>query len=522
MSLLTLNCDALQHLCTFVHGRDALNLALTCRTLHNVAISRVPVYIHCRTPSHLCKLWNLITTATEQALRIRSLTIDASAFEIGNVPFRHRVCADYCEFVGDLLGSVRNLTHLRVDLSVILSQDRRMGCSIASMTNLVHLELNQFPHEATEVLRELQSPVKSLHVDFRDTYIPLPSAEEFFTAVLGLKSLQALSIVSSKPWGHIHLPPPLPPHALLRCLVYCVPLSVPDCIVGLCSRLDTLALCSSNASVSAWLSEAPIPPLRHVVVTLGNLHLLVRLGSLTRARYIHVYQEQPVTPGSEELARLAHCLQVVQPLGLHFCISLRTRFSPSSCLGSETVPRLRCLGIGVLPDLDPSILAKDRCASFVEWLEVIPSCIVHFSLICLRLYIPTLTRNLCPFEKRTLSIPGEDGEIDPTNAAKLEAAALALRDVVRSLPQRLAEANIRLRYIALSIGHPTSMENCRDEIYDCHDTPALEWWWRVGDQDEGGSKVLTPITRAEGLRVWCAILDAEDDAALADIIRRSS
>ncbi len=64
------------------------------------------------------------------------------------------------------------------------------------------------------------------------------------------------------------------------------------------------------------------------------------------------------------------------------------------------------------------------------------------------------------------------------------------------------------------------MENCRDAIYDCHDVPEPAYWWRIGDRrEDGGSKTLIPITREEGLRVWSAVLDAEDDAAVADIIR---
>ena len=66
------------------------------------------------------------------------------------------------------------------------------------------------------------------------------------------------------------------------------------------------------------------------------------------------------------------------------------------------------------------------------------------------------------------------------------------------------------------------MEYCRDEIYDCHDVPEPAYWWRIGfRRDDGGLKVLTPITREEGLRVWRAVLDADDDAAVADIIRES-
>lgn len=367
MSLLTLNYDALQHLCSYIYGCDALNLALTCRTLYEVAIPRVLVRIHCRTPKQLCNLWHF-TTHEEQASRVRSLTIDAKAFEIGNVPFRHRVCADYCEFLGDVLGSVRNLTHLRLDLSVILSQDRHMGSNVATMAHLVHLELNQFPREAIDILRQLKSPLESLHIDFRDTYVPLPPGEDFFAAIIELKSLHALSIVSSKPWVNIRLSSPSPPHASLRSLVYCVPLSVPDCLVGLCSRVGTLSLCSTNSAVSAWLSSVPIPPLRHLVVTLSNMYRLIRLGLLTHARFIHIHQEHPVAPDSEELMRLGHCLQAVQPLGFHFCVTLKKRFSPWPCLSHHADLRLRCLSIGVLPDLKPCIEGKNRCAAFVEWL----------------------------------------------------------------------------------------------------------------------------------------------------------
>ncbi|KAI0706769.1 hypothetical protein C8T65DRAFT_651936 [Cerioporus squamosus] len=522
MSLLTLNHDTLQYLCTFLHGQDALNLSLTCRTLFDVAIPRVPVRIHCRTPPRLCLLWHFATSNLEQAARIRSLIIDAETFEIGNVPFRHRVCAQYCEFLGDILDTVRNLIHLRIDLSVILAQDCRMGSIIASMHNLVHLELNQFPKEAIGVLRNLQSPVESLHVDFRDTYVPLPPAEEFFAAILELKSLRALSIISPKPWGHVQLAPPASAHAYLRSLVYSVPLCVPDCILELCPRLETLVLCSTGTSVSGWLTRAPIPPLRHLVLTLSNLHFLVRLGLLTRVRYIHLYSDKAITPDSDELSRLAQCLQAVQPLGLHFRASFKSRCSPWSGPVQQMVPALRCLSIGILPDLDPFTMEKDRCAAFVDWLENTPSCLARFSLICLRIHIPYLTRIQCPFPKRTLSASGEDGEVSPATAANMDAAH-AFREAVRTLPQRLAESSTTLRYVSLSAAHPTSMENCRDEIYDCHDVPEPAYWWRIGDRcDDRGSKTLTPITREEGLRVWRAVLDANDDDAVADIIRRSA
>ncbi len=368
MSLLVLNHDTLQNMCTFLHGQDALHLALTCRTLYYAAIPRVPTYVHCRTPPQLCKLWHFTTSNLDQTPRIRSLTIDAKAFEIGNVPFRHRVCTDYCEFLGDILETIRQLTHLRIDLSVILAQDLRMGSIIASMTNLVHLELNQFPKEAIDILRQLQSPVESLHVDFRDTYVPLPPAEDFFAAVLELKSLRALSIISPKPWGPFQLLPPVPPHAYLRSLVYSVPFSIPDCIRESCSRVETLVLCSTGTSVSGWLTEVPLPPLRHLVLTLSNLHFLVRLRLLTRARYIHVYSDQGLTPDSEELSRLAQCLQVVQPLGLHFCASFKSQCSPWPQPVHEMLPALRCLSLGLLPDLDPAAEGKNRCAAFVEWL----------------------------------------------------------------------------------------------------------------------------------------------------------
>ncbi|KAH9933644.1 uncharacterized protein BXZ73DRAFT_101028 [Epithele typhae] len=534
MRFLALNFDVLALVCSHLHHADALALALTSKTqpLHALALARVPARVRLRDAAQLCTLWARADD-NDNAARVRSLSVAADAFEVGKSKWEGRsLSADHVDFLTDILVSTTVLTHLDLALSGLLAHNARIEPVVTSMQALVHLDLRQFSTNALNLIQNLSGPLETLHVDYHGArpHCP-PDLSPLLAVALSYKSLRALSILapqSSPP----HEPRPifLAPHAALRTLVFSSSDILPADVLEACFRLDALVL----GSVSRLPYDHDLlQPLRQLSVGHADLLRLVNQKRISTVRYLHVRTSDELDTGLGP--DLLHALHEISPLGLHIHIPFRPSDHQWAVDVNAAAPRLRCLTLHLYPAF-PHPHNGGFEQRFAQWLRDICALFSPLALIALRLHIPAVSLALCaetfaPYDPTTANaVFDASGGPHPRLASNLVATATTalLYGLARSMPT--------LRYIAFSTSVPAPVEHCRDEMYDGHGEQKGTCWWRIqsvpptegpaeGGHPDGGEdpdRKLVWIAGEEGERVWREVLDAADEAAVAEVVRRSA
>ncbi|EJF55859.1 hypothetical protein DICSQDRAFT_184152 [Dichomitus squalens LYAD-421 SS1] len=168
-----LNNDVLHEIASHLSGRDALNFALTCRCIHDLAIHRVSCTLFCKTAADLrrARLYHL-QGLLRRAIFLRSLSIADSVFidrpwqdDLNWADPKTTYEYSLATLVGDILEAAQNLNHLRLEhFAHLVRHEPRIRDAVAAMTHLAGLELSEVDVESLDIFRDLRSDLHYLQI----------------------------------------------------------------------------------------------------------------------------------------------------------------------------------------------------------------------------------------------------------------------------------------------------------------------------------------------------------------------
>ncbi|KAI0364469.1 hypothetical protein BV20DRAFT_1039388 [Pilatotrama ljubarskyi] len=550
MELLDLPDDVLLLVLSHLHGKDALNVALTSKRLADLALPRVAAVVECWKPSMLRRLHAYMlsraSASSDTPLRaayLHKLTIEVHTFSEydseSSETSEHTdaddqyYAADFSQacLVGDLLVHAQNLQELSLErFQPCLRKDPRIGEALGTMSRLTNLRLSTLGDGALHVLRACPSDIRRLTLSYylEDDY-PLPDEIKTVPALLDalapFRNLRVLKLWNFTPlisYSDDFAPPQFPSITYLR-----LSESSPPALdmVGLCPNVSTLIYSRDIQDVpgaSAPRPGPPWPPLKRLMLGEHEDAADV-LGRLARVERLHISGELRLpTHDGEELARFLELLRVASPVELY--LSVLVRSTPMTCWEQivQATPRLRVLELKIsIPS--PSL-------QYDGWLDDLPDALRPLSIECLRIYLPRL--GYPPsilFQFGALHNPAED------SARRAAAREMELRRAksVRTLPQRLAGALPSLRYLAMLDEGPNTdnlsgdddkgVEDGEDDrdgdsdggegrvVYEWDELRRTDYiksnrWWRVVDDASG--KSLEAISVEEGERAQEELIES--------------
>ncbi|KAL1949809.1 hypothetical protein VTO73DRAFT_8690 [Trametes versicolor] len=485
LALLALNGDVLAELASHVRGRDALNLALTARRLHDFAVHRVPAVLVCRSRTDLVRLHHhLLAGVPKRAVYLRSLTILGSTFierpwqDDPNWTFpKNTYEYSLASLVGDILQVAPNLSHVRLEHTApLLQHDPRIGLAMASMTRIVRLELSDVDSNILPVFASMRSRPRVLHISpvraespaeanrvfdvIREILETFSSVQELHALDLDLKAVPASPELRS-----IHTPLPQVRH-----------LSVhwwhPQ--IDVAKTFPNLEVFEQHVN-SAQLRRSPQQPLRRLSVT--------ELQTFECARHpVHLLHLRRYP---RELRAFRRTIYETSPVGvaLHCFMDTAVWLKYWQQM-PRAAPRLRFMDV--------------HCHTWERrhepgWVSEFIQSLSRYSLVCLRIVAPQ------PPTADSLDAPWHEDDIQ----------------TLAELPDRIMQVMPSLRYIAWAAkrrapGGRADDYTWYEDAYDC--APADYTWYRVANGEGKSHRTLQPISANQGECVRRFLLDSELDA----------
>ncbi|KAI0366322.1 hypothetical protein BV20DRAFT_1002658 [Pilatotrama ljubarskyi] len=482
-SLAMLNGDVLSEVASYVRGRDALNLALTARRVHDFAIHRVAVSLVCRTRADLIGLhYNLLAGQPKRAVYLRSLTILGSTFierpwqEDPNWTFPKSTYEySLASLVGDILEAAPDLTHLLLEHTApVLQHDPRIGAAIASMTRLVRLELGDIDSNALPVFTHLRSRPRVLHIAPAKVEAPADArrvselVHEILASVSSIKELRALDLDLKGIPGAPELKlehTPLPQVRYLSAHWWHPQIDV-------AKTFPNIEIYEQHVN-STQLKRPAQRPLRRLSVT--ELHTFECARHPVHLLHLRRYPR--------ELRSFRRTIYETSPVGisLHCFIDTPVWLKYWQQL-PRAAPRLRFMDV--------------HCHTWERrhepgWVDSFVQSLRRYSLVCLRVVAPQ------PPTPDSLDAPWHEDDIQ----------------TLAELPDRITQVIPTLRYIAWAARRRAPGAHADDyawyeDAYDC--APAEYKWYRVENGKDG--RMLEAISASQGERVRRFLLDSELDA----------
>ncbi|KAI0351796.1 hypothetical protein OH77DRAFT_1563907, partial [Trametes cingulata] len=470
-SLLSLNYDVLENILSYLHGEDALNLALCCKELHELALPRVSAVAECYSPEQLRELCAYMLSGPRYPVQhLEELHIHYTTFaEEGGDPDDTPFSADdededddddedevYWDFsqahlVRDLLlhaAGLRRLTLHRVH--PLLEREPLIGAALCALPRLAALELCTVAEPTFPLLARLSPGLRALHFAYsgeEDDLEDGPHSALLLLRVLApLQRLHTLVLENFCPWpqGGAFVAPRFPALRTLT-LQYVTAAALP--FVDLCPNVRSVELlvdeykpyydCLTlprDGRVWGRLRHLELAALWETYLVRNRLKTLdsvrVRMCALTQ-------EERPVTScGQARVTALFELLAATNPVS--FELPVCVGWTPMTFWADvpALAPRLRILKLQV------------RIAALTEanacWLDNIADALSPLPLLYLSIYLPPH-----PFVLNTAECilhMDEDGALIPSDPELARAFAAAKRveerrpAAVAALPQRLAAA----------------------------------------------------------------------------------
>ncbi|KAI0671304.1 hypothetical protein C8Q78DRAFT_762904 [Trametes maxima] len=525
MNLLSLPDDVLHLILAYVHGTDALNVALTSKHLSGPALHQIVAVVVCEAPETLYGVHRFLSSGPPQrALSLRSLTVDVHPEEAPTqdvdgqpqpLPIPHLVV--------DLLLQACNISHLYMgSFDSYALRETRIGAALSSLVRLRHLRLSELTDAALRILATQGSPttVEDLTLIYDDDFYSVYQQHEFEPLLAALAPLQRLrSLVI---WNFY--PRTFPYNEPCSHLRFS---SVTDLRMGgssaaslelvpLLPRLSALRFCMQwrRPEPPGVIFATPLPG-RPRWASLHRLMLGEHTDGESMLERLSMVDQLQISGDLEigdteslQLSRFLDLLSAASPVSLYLSVVLSCTPMTFWNRVVAAAPRLRAL--------DLKIVLSKPTLEFSTWLEDLAIGLqpLRSSLLFLRIFVPHL---------------GDPGHLflheiaHDTYGNVDEAAVDATREMedrrvasMALLPQRLVDALPALRYLVLLDGgrneaflrypvrDPTSHVPTNDAEYsekgewdELRRTDRVRSWkyWRVVDDREG--RTLVEISQAE-------------------------
>ncbi|KAI0714417.1 hypothetical protein C8T65DRAFT_828741 [Cerioporus squamosus] len=483
VSLSSLNGDVLHEIVSYLRGRDALNLSLTTRRVHDFAIHRVASRLVCRTAADLRRIHEYVLDGQPKAaVFLRSLSIMGSTFidrpwqDDPNWAFPETTYEySLAPLVGDILEAAQGLTHLLLEHYAPLAQhDPRVGPAIASMSRLGTLELCQVGPDSLTVFQTLRSRPHHLRVSTVHTSGPseakqvLDFVHEALAAVSSVQELHVLdldvSAINCRPFT-VNLEPRVDPIPLPY--VHSLSIHWLSQLVDVATLFPNLAVFEQHINSFQLLRPAG-KPLRRLSAT----ELRIQDSPTQQVHMLHL-RRYP-----RDLQSFLRTIGATSPVGL----SLHAFIDTSLWLRyweqlKDTAPRLRFL--------DVHCHTWNRIPQ-AGWVGRFIQSLRGYSLVCIRIILPQPPA------------PGADS----ATWADEDVQALA------ELPDRLPQMIPTLRYVAWAAKRGTSDYEWFEDAYDC---ACAEYKWYRVVEGHGGVPRPVAISAGDGERVRRFMLQSDPE-----------
>ncbi|KAI0649564.1 hypothetical protein C8Q79DRAFT_1008050 [Trametes meyenii] len=461
MDLLSLPDDVLHLILNYIHGTDALNVALTSKHLSGPALDQIVAVVACEAPETLYGVHQFLSAGPPQrALHLRSLTVDVCPEEAPAqdadgqsqpLPIPH--------LVADLLFQACNISDLYMSsFDRYARREPRIGAALSSLVRLRHMRLSELTDAALHILATQGSPttVEHLTLIYDDDFYSVFQQHEFEPLLAALASLQRLrSLViwnfyprtfpHNEPCSHIQFP------------------SVTDLRMGGSSAVSVelvplVPRLSALRFFTQWRRPEPpgvtfaIPPpgrprwapLRQLMLGEHNdgESMLERLGVVDQLQISGDLEIGDTE--SPQLSRFLDLLGVASPVSLYLSVVLSCTPMTFWDRVVYAAPRLRVL--------DLKIALSRPALEFSTWLEDLAVGLQPFrsSLSFLRIFVPQLGGAEHLFLHEIAHDVYGNVDEDAVDAAR-EMEDRRVASMVL-LPQRLVDALPALQYLVLLDG----------------------------------------------------------------------
>ncbi|KAI0364478.1 hypothetical protein BV20DRAFT_858258 [Pilatotrama ljubarskyi] len=525
-SLLSLNYDTLAGIAPYLHGRDALHLALCCKELSELALPRVSAVAECSSPAQLRDLCAYMLSGPRRPVRyLEDLSINYTTFageagarsEDGDESESEEEQDEYWDFsqahlVRDLLLRATALRRLKLDrLNPLLQERPEIGAALCALPRLVSAGFSTVSEHTFGLVANLTRGLRRLRLAYpgdEDTAMEDDDTDSHTMAPLldllaPLQQLHTLEIAEFDPW-----PEPMPERAprfpALRILSMQDVASAALPLVDLCPNLSKLDLLVDEEKVEnaipplvagagrAWgsgeLTELKLASLREALLVRNRLQAVDRVQITVDAFPIS-------RRGQASIRALLDLLAAASPISLALPVEVGATPMAFWSEVPALAPRLRILSLKI----DIAAIAEEN----VAWLDNVPDALRPLPLVYLHLDLPK-TRFLLfrfPF--------APDAEHNAREVRRRAAAAKRIDErrgaSVAALPQRLVAAIPTLRFLVITDAGPNpanltgrgedddTMAQGRSGV-PCEPGPRRQW--RV--VGEGDTRRLRELSSVEG------------------------
>ncbi|KAI0819294.1 hypothetical protein BC628DRAFT_1333382 [Trametes gibbosa] len=464
-----INDDILLHIFSYLHGGDALRVALCSKHFYQLALPRIPAIAKCQVRDDLQAICKYMLSGTPlRARRLEELMISIFAFAypgegVGEDDDEYSDFGDWTQarFVADLLLAAPRLRVLCLErLHMCLETEPRIARAIGAMERLVDLEFSTLGDGSLARLGRLPVSLRTLRLTYfwsEDDDLEEMGETKTLGALLGvvvpLRNLHTLDLWRFEPepsreaaWAQ----PRFPNIRDVR-LMEASPSALE--LVELCPGVESVLfdLETDHGLPTHLLRDGPRwAPLRQLIIA-GPFHACYLLHRVGRAENVVAIDAFSVDhEGVESVLKL---ISLTQPL----------RLSLSVCLSPESVPTLgfwrRVAGLAPqLRILEVRVTPALQQIGFNNWLDDFANDLrpltqlAHVSIV-----VPTLDRRRAP------KIPpqgmSEDGLLWVRRYyANAREAELHRANALGMLHVKLAEALPSLRFLSVAAGE-VNMDN---------------------------------------------------------------
>ncbi|KAI0649561.1 hypothetical protein C8Q79DRAFT_903751 [Trametes meyenii] len=457
MAVPVLDDDVLRQVFSYLHGRDALRVALCSKRLYDLSHPRIPAVATCQSPEDLQRLHRYMTSGPEPRARyLEDFTIALPTFDY---PRQTRVnFSDYWDFsqvhlIGDLLSRAQRIRRLSFErLHPCLDADPRIGPALAAMDQLVYAEFATVADGTFARLPQLGKALRCLRLSYvwdEDDALDVLEDETktlppLVAALTPLYRLHTLDLWNFTPplGGASAAVARLPSIRELRLTTASVGALE---LVGMCPGLTSLDFSLGSGEVEGRMAPGPRwPPLRSLRLAKYR-EISCVVDQVSKADRLEISENVVIRTGrGDEVGALFPLLAAASPVSLSLVVTVGS--VPMEFFAH--VPPLTPL----LQSLELSLSLTELTAENEHWLDNVPDALCALPIVFLSLVIKRTPTAQGP--QRTAEDALEGLELTRKHWAEVKRLEEHRSESIAALPERLASTIPTLRFLSIAAAEP--------------------------------------------------------------------
>ncbi|KAI0364476.1 hypothetical protein BV20DRAFT_974411 [Pilatotrama ljubarskyi] len=467
MPPVALNDDVLRHVVSFLHGRDALQVALCSKHMSDLALPRVAAIAICESPRDLRETWKYMLSGTPPRVQyLEELYISYFTFDYPaqDAEAAQQLFSDYWHFsdvslIGDLLLQAPRMRRVTLErLHPCLRVDPRIGQALASMDRLVAADFSTVADSTFALMPPMNENLRRLRLWYfwdEDDHLPgeTKTLPPLLTTLGRYRHLHTLEL-----WN---LDPPadgvrqyfsadtMPSLSSIRNLKFHMVSVGALELVEFCPNLLSVDFALAQDEPVANLPDGPQwPHLRRLTLSTFRVipSLLNRLQTVDQLQItdtLEMGEENAENEEDEEdnVTELLKLIERTSPIGMSLSVASESAPTMFWSRVAALAPRLRSMQLTVL------LVGLSLANKY--WLDALPDALRPLPLMHLSLGIPRAYDVSKPpplGESEVSDSPAADGRLD----ADTSEVEWQLAETIAALPAGLAAAIPTLRLLSMT------------------------------------------------------------------------